>query len=1120
MDKHFYPDTRVFKFVRDAITKNQYVLIHGEAGCGKTALMNHVAWSLQQNDYDVKTITKFSEIDPDSCLESKILYIFDDAFGTFNYDISFINTLEHYSDIKILLRRKHSKLIMTSRSSVYRKLEKFNFSAIFYVIDLNDSAFSYNDYEKKGIFRNKCGMRLAEHLDKAMNCKHHSFPLLCAIFSNFPELQKSLHHFFTNPERTFLHFLDTLQNTKILTYYSLVFLVLNGQIKCPIACEKNNNVMKILLLLIPACSHHLKMFFSIEGCVKKIEKELEETRWFKKDNYDIYTFRHMFFYEIVAYHFGKNNINTILTCMGENFIAEKVLLRGKYSTGFTIPVDIEKLQERLLADIRDFKKLNVFTNACWGNPLFCHVFQQTLKKSTELNIEELFWGSNCAELVTDTYMYKQTKITEKEMKAHIPLKYNDAEWFRQRLLEDRLEMIIENRTMIKRKIKAISWVIGYGIFRILPDILWKKKDDKKVKYGSEIDGVEEIRLLTLAILSENVDCFDIIFDYVDHKNINSNCMSKSGLYPARYNKHRKFTPLTMACYNGFSIAIRKLVEEGAVVDLKDQNGSMPLVLACRFGSLLDCEYLVNNYATLNCTNKNGETPLIAAVMSRNIDIVKFLLDNNAATDQCTSRGKSPLYYAAKMGCSDIVKLLIDNEASVNICNKAGKSPLYWTAQNGFLSIAKILIDNKADVNKCDSKRKSPLYCASKGGHFQITKLLMQKGANVNITTYHNKTSLYRAAKRGYTDICKVLIEKHANVNKTDWKGCTPLYWASKRGHCDIVIVLLKNGAFTNNKNDQEKAALHCAAQAGSVNIAEPLVGNGANINIEDVRRRTPLYFASKRGHVKMVRYLIKCGSSIDTPTVRSKSALFRAAKRNHVDVLKELILNKADVNLPDENGESPLYFASKRGHLEVVRILLKAEANVNSSCDNKQTALYWASQGRYSAIAALLVEHGADIHRKADCDKTSLYCASKRGCLNIVKLLVEKGADVDCRNFKNQTPLLRACKRNHLKVVKYLLDHGADVNLKDVNGETPLLWAAENGHFDVVKMLCEKNCYINDSNVEQQTPVYRAAKYGHIEIVKHLLLNGADKTIADKYGRSPVEMAERMEHMDIVQILR
>lgn len=75
--------------------------------------------------------------------------------------------------------------------------------------------------------------------------------------------------------------------------------------------------------------------------------------------------------------------------------------------------------------------------------------------------------------------------------------------------------------------------------------------------------------MIFVILSENVDCFDIIFDYVDYKNINSNCMFKFCFYLVGYNKYRKFIFLIMVCYNGFLIVIRKLVEEGVVVDFKD-----------------------------------------------------------------------------------------------------------------------------------------------------------------------------------------------------------------------------------------------------------------------------------------------------------------------------------------------------------------------------------------------------------------------------------------------------------------------------------------------------------------------------------------------------------------------
>lgn len=157
------------------------------------------------------------------------------------------------------------------------------------------------------------------------------------------------------------------------------------------------------------------------------------------------------------------------------------------------------------------KNFDVFTNACWENLSFCNTFQRSLQGLGMLDIEKLFWGSKHAENVRGIY---GTKLSENE-KSYIPLEYNESEWFRQKLLEDRSEKVIEKRIQYEMKMKAISWVIGYGISRILPDILEIKKNIKKVKSESVIDGVEQIRLLTLAILSENVDCFNIVLHYVD-----------------------------------------------------------------------------------------------------------------------------------------------------------------------------------------------------------------------------------------------------------------------------------------------------------------------------------------------------------------------------------------------------------------------------------------------------------------------------------------------------------------------------------------------------------------------------------------------------------------------------
>lgn len=84
----------------DAITCNQCVLVIGEAGCGKSTTVRYVADSFiqRQTDYMIKKITTFSEIDPDP--SQKTLYIFYDAFRVFNYDKSFTDVLEHYSDFE------------------------------------------------------------------------------------------------------------------------------------------------------------------------------------------------------------------------------------------------------------------------------------------------------------------------------------------------------------------------------------------------------------------------------------------------------------------------------------------------------------------------------------------------------------------------------------------------------------------------------------------------------------------------------------------------------------------------------------------------------------------------------------------------------------------------------------------------------------------------------------------------------------------------------------------------------------------------------------------------------------------------------------------------------------
>lgn len=1105
----------------DAITCNQCVLVIGEAGCGKYTTVKYMADSFiqRQNDYMIKIVTTFNEIDPDP--SQKTLYILYDAFGVFNCDKSFTDVLEHYSDIELLLKRKQSKLIMTSRSSVYKKLENFHFSVVVCVIDLNYESLTLSDHERKSIYEKICCPTLAQHLTMAVKCKHASFPLVCKLFFDFPELQKSPDLLFENPIDAFLHFLNYLKKTSTLTYGLLVCVALHGKIDSPLDSEKNS--LRTLELALQAFQQDSSISVTKEMLNEEFKEFVKETRWLKQlKESNFYSFRHKFVHEIVAYHYGLNHVDGLLAVMGSNFISEKIRLgdgRNMNTNELLLPVDVPKLKNRLFHDIRYYVNyLYVFSNNYWKSKSFFNAIRSELQRKERSDIDDLFWKWQDENLSSHSYKIELSKRKEKN---YISLKRDDSEWFRDKLLENRTETVSENKIEYEKKIKAVSWVLGFGIYQILPELLTDQKDAKKMKNMWATDELEKIRFLILAIFSQSKECFKIALKFADGINLNKTCSSKD-MDRDIWNKHKNFTPLTAACYKGFSEAIEGLFEKGSInVNCMDKNGSMPFVLACRFASTSDCKYLIEKGAKLCSTTGNGVTPLIAAVMGQNTELVAFLLnEHNLKANQYSSKRKSPLYYAAKIGSLDIVKLLMEKKASVNIPDEEERTPLYWASWNGFCGIVEYLINSGANVNQCNRKGKSPLYCASKRGRLNIVKLLLNNGADINKSTLNNKSSLYRAVKRGHFEICEALIKKGANVNKTDCEGSAPLYWAAKREHIYILNLLLEKKASPNNGNDKGKTALHCAAKAGRVDIAKCLVNNRADVDIDDLRKRTPLYCASKHGHVAMVNFLIKRGSDCNKTTIKSKSAVLCASKRNHKNVLQALLSKRPNVNIADNNGVTPLHFAAQLGHLEIARILLQAGAGVNSSSKKKQTALHWASQAGEYSIVKLLLEYRANVNQTDENGNTALFCASEGNHFKIVKLLVEKGADVKIQNIDHQTPLLSASKGNHLAVVEYLIDQNVDVNVQDIYGQTALLWATEKGYFELVKILCEKRCYVNDFNGKQQTPIYLAAKFGHIEIVKYLLGKGADKKISDKYDNFPDQIAKKMGYMDIYDILR
>ncbi len=104
--------------------------------------------------------------------------------------------------------------------------------------------------------------------------------------------------------------------------------------------------------------------------------------------------------------------------------------------------------------------------------------------------------------------------------------------------------------------------------------------------------------------------------------------------------------------------INFLKQQGASVDIRDEEGITPLMLAVQIGFTEGVERLVQHGARVDVTNDQGETPLMYAVHSRNTELMRILLEAGADPDRNDNSGRSARHYAQLRGANDITNEII------------------------------------------------------------------------------------------------------------------------------------------------------------------------------------------------------------------------------------------------------------------------------------------------------------------------------------------------------------------------------------------------------------------------------------------------------------------------------
>lgn len=137
--------------------------------------------------------------------------------------------------------------------------------------------------------------------------------------------------------------------------------------------------------------------------------------------------------------------------------------------------------------------------------------------------------------------------------------------------------------------------------------------------------------------------------------------------------------------------LKILIENGADINVLDEQDSAPLHLAAARNQTRIVRMLINKGADVNLKGKSGEYPLnSAAGHPCNSEMIRTLIANGAEVNVKGARGNTPLHDSIYSGSSEVVQTLIKSGADLNAKNDEGKTPLKLALEDDYKEIAELL----------------------------------------------------------------------------------------------------------------------------------------------------------------------------------------------------------------------------------------------------------------------------------------------------------------------------------------------------------------------------------------------------------------------------------------------
>ncbi len=197
-----------------------------------------------------------------------------------------------------------------------------------------------------------------------------------------------------------------------------------------------------------------------------------------------------------------------------------------------------------------------------------------------------------------------------------------------------------------------------------------------------------------------------------------------------------------AIYRNYELTVKHLLEYGANVDAKDENGNTALHVTSYTGKYAPIvSLLLEHGADVSIQNKDEKTPLQIAYGNHWNEPIFNILIKHIINGNSTNEDKEKfLHMAIERNYESVVEMLIGFRVDINAKDENGRTPIQ-IAKHCNNPIIKMLIDNGADIKIDDIN----IHSAARNGQKCLVQIFIDRGGDVN-TKDENGETVFQIAK--------------------------------------------------------------------------------------------------------------------------------------------------------------------------------------------------------------------------------------------------------------------------------------------------------------------------------------------------------------------------------------